>query len=95
MENRLHPASVSWLRKRHVVDSGLFGRFQSKANYALGLWPSILVSMKQSLVSSAPRIGELDADISNFSLKFFAFYMWLDIQEMGTIYLSIRLGVAS
>lgn len=37
------------------------------------------------LVSSAPRLGELGADVSTSSLKFFAFFIWLYIQEMGAV----------
>lgn len=75
MENHLYPASVSWLRKIHAVGSGPLEGLE-QANYALGLWPGTLVFMKQS-GPSAPRIGELDADISNFLLKFSAFFTWL------------------
>lgn len=45
------------------------------------------VFMKQCSVSSAPKRGESDADVFNFSLKFFAFFMWPDIQGMDAVYL--------
>ena len=37
----------------------------------------MLVFMRQPLVSLVPRVVELDADVFNFSLNFFAFlYMY-------------------
>lgn len=50
--------------------------------------------MKQPLVTSAPRIGELGADISSFLVKFFAFFFLAAHSKSGYCK-SARLGVAS
>ena len=54
----------------------------------------MLVFMRQPLVSLVPRVVELDADVFNFSLNFFAFLMCPDTQELVTICL-VSLGVTS
>lgn len=81
--------------KTCAIGFGLSGSFQSKANYnyALELWASTLVFMRQPLVSLVPRVVELDANVFNF-LNFFAFLMCPDTQEMVTIY-PVSLGVTS